>query len=278
MSLDRFIRPGQVSVAIGSCMSNLVASMLHSYFGVERIFNVAHNRIDYFLNTHLWHRWAPPPFDHVVGLIGPEDPGGLVQIVRNQYREDLGLHEITPTEDPYRRDMLGYLTNRPVDFILCDNFMDQVGRLARARAAGHPWGSSQLFMVDSLVKDPQQFQAEFELTDYVDPALAARLWGEWLHYLRMLQPAATICFMGFPYTIDRTAPEKAARSHLMENLIRQATAELDIIFLPALNVPADHSQFPRDKLHFEGAIYKGIAGMLYSLRMGGVRKLLIANQ
>lgn len=271
------IRARQTSVAIGSCMSNLTASKLNSHYGVSRLFNVAHNRIDALMRYHVHCECEPPPIEQVISLIGEENMDEHLPIIENQYHNYLGLHELRgDVHVPDRGALISHLATHEVDYILCDNFMEQVGKLCSLRSRSAPWFEKQLFIIGHLVRDQAAFMQEFEFTDYIDAELAALHWADFLAYLRILQPNATICFFGFPYMIDRLNASKARRSRQMEEAIWNRVKDMDIIFVPAMNVSREQTEFPEDKLHFKMPVYESLAGMIYALRLAGVKRLRVS--
>ncbi|WP_282177110.1 hypothetical protein [Vibrio nereis] len=235
---------------IGSCLSNLTAINMCRDYSYNRVFNVAHNRSDAFVNKFVTKNWEQIPYlDMVKELdIKEEYRSQGEKILLNQYEEGLGLHELEG-ERPFHE-------HNDVDLLILDNFMDVASLLLEHKNVER---KTPFFMNTNFINNSDSFAYGYFLT----PSDSVSNWICIIDYLKQRFPKAKIVFLSFHHSTLVGKENHKSRAASFDRIFSDWVSGKDnIIHIPALTIKPEFTKGPEDWAHFDSSIYKSLAGLI----------------
>ncbi|SFK30300.1 AMP-binding protein [Methylorubrum salsuginis] len=161
---------------------------------------------------------------------------------------------------PETKPFLHNLMHEEFDLLLMDNLGD-VGRKL-VHCVNPELGT---FKVNSAVGESPRRQAFWPLCRYtplIETAQSVECWKKIIGYLKKLQPRARIVFFCTHYHNAADDPVRQERARAFYPLFAERMAGSGVAVIPPIELPSLLYKLP-DKDHFEGQVYRALAGHLY---------------
>ena len=245
---------------LGSCLSGLTGVMLAGDYRWVRLNNAVVDRSDLFVKYFL--RRERMPSREIVEMlleVKPEHAEWTKQLFQRMFRETAGLADLPPETTP----LFDNLESKRFDLFVLDNQHDTHNIKCTYRSLDGRLDFEFNFPLHWCERH-DLMQDSFHWSPCLEPAESAQCWAEIVRYLRAAQPAAHIVFLCASSSTIAHDPARCARADGFPAALRDALGDDGTEIVPQLHVPRELSKLPDDIEHFDLAIYRALAGRVFT--------------
>jgi hypothetical protein len=245
---------------LGSCLSGMTGVMLAGDYRWTRLNNVSVDRSDLFVSYFL--RQAPMPtreFLSTLFPVKPEHAHEIGSVFDRLYRHTAGLVEMPAGTTPFFDNVA---QGRP-DVLLLDNQFDTTN----IKGHYHSFDGRRDFDFNFPVHWCERAAWMDEGLSWSPPLSAGESAAHWATIVRDLHtalPVAHIVFLCASPNLFGDNPERCARAEAFEPALRAALGDTDIEIVQPLRVPRALTKLPDDTEHFDLAVYRALAGRVFT--------------
>ena len=254
------------AVVMGSCLANMPCAFLVNDFKWQRPNNAAVLRSDHFLRHFIHGEGVLPEFDSVLARIrwhqGMEQE---VRWLRECYRDQVGHLEV-PLDQP---GLFETLSTQRIDVVLMDNLHDTHVPMCLYKPKAGEAPHALPFCL-SYCENERELTEYYEYGSPLEPQESVSNWCEIVKFVQEKQPQARIIFFAaHSFTFKDHDPERCRRAVEFYSEFKPLAAELGIDLVPPFELPLDLTRMPEDRDHFDMAVYRGMAGLIFLKVMAG---------
>jgi hypothetical protein len=245
---------------LGSCLAGTTAVMLAGDYRWTRLNNAAVERSDVFVKYVV--RREPLPSRELVEMVlatPPERAAEAKLLFDRMFPACVGTTDMPPSTKP----LLDNLRHERFDLFLLDNQYDTYYPKTRYLSLSGKLDFECCFPMQWCERQ-EATRDSFQLVPALEAAESARNWAEIVRYLRAAQPAARIFFLCAPSSTIEHDGARRARADGFEAEFRDAIGDSEVEIIPQLLVPRALTKLPDDPEHFDIAVYRALAGRVFT--------------
>lgn len=261
-------------ISFGSCMSNITAKYLVADYGFVQTHNVANNRSDQFIKYFIDRSARQIPVEYFDDLLVHKHDMEKTarQILRNQYEEYVGFHELLDRKMESNTTFFEDLSANEYDVIIMDNLMD-ISFLLMYPNELPDYHDSPLLLNCHFYENRAEVARKFTPGNYLEPVDSAKNWIRIIRWIKELQPCAKIVFLCYHFVTSLSEPVRYNRIRDFYTEFTKLSKNLNIDVIPPLLVPKEMTKGESDWTHFEMPVYRALASYVFLRVAGGLPQI-----